>query len=148
MEELKYRATQVCRRGASEEIPLKCDQVRIFVVDDQPTIASTLADILRLSGFDAVWFTDPRDALTAAASDCPNLVISDIEMPRFSGIELAIQLKALHLNCDVLLMTGHPGYLDLVDRAKKRGHNFRVLEKPIILQKLITEIQNRDGGTS
>jgi DNA-binding response OmpR family regulator len=54
---------------------MKCDQVRIFVVDDQPIIASTLADILRLSGFDTVWFTNPREALTAATFDCPDLVI-------------------------------------------------------------------------
>ena len=121
--------------------------VRIFVVDDHKIIASTLADILRLSGFDAVWFTDPDEALAAAKSDCPNLVIADIEMPRLSGIELAIQLKEMHLDCDVLLMTGHPGYLDLLDRAEELGHHFRVLEKPIILQKLITEIRNRDWST-
>jgi len=129
-------------------VSVNCDQVRIFVVDDQPTIASTLADILRLSGFDAVWFTNSDEALAAAKSDCPNLVIADIEMPHLSGIELAIRLKELHLDCDVLLMTGHPGYLDLLDRAKKRGHHFRVLEKPIILQKLITEIQDRNWRTS
>jgi DNA-binding NtrC family response regulator len=87
---------------------VKSDQVRIFVVDDQPSIASTLADILRLSGFDAVWFTNPHEALAAAKSDCPNLVISDIEMLRLSGIELAIRLKELRLDCDILLMAGHP----------------------------------------
>ncbi len=127
---------------------MNCDQVRIFVVDDQPSIASTLADILRLSGFDAVWFTNPHEALAAAKSDRPNLVIADIEMPRLSGIELAIELKEMHLDCDVLLMTGHPGYLDLLDRAEELGHHFRVLEKPIIIQKLITEIQSRNGRTS
>ena len=127
---------------------MNCDQVRIFVVDDQPSIASTLADILRLSGFDAVWFTNPDEALAAAKSDCPNLVISDIEMPHLSGLELAVRLKELHLDCDVLLMTGLPGYLDLLDRAEKRGHHLRVLEKPIILQKLITEIQDRNWRTS
>ena len=69
-------------------------------------------------------------------------------MPHLSGIELAIRLKELHLDCDVLLMTGHPGYVDLLDRPEELGHHFRVLEKPIILQKLITQIQNRDWGNS
>ncbi len=58
---------------------MNCGQVRIFVVDDHKIIASSLADILRLSGFDAVWFTNSDEALTAAKSDCPNLVLSDIE---------------------------------------------------------------------
>jgi DNA-binding NtrC family response regulator len=135
-------------KGRQQESNVKSDKVRIFVVDDQPSIASTLADILRLSGFDAIWFTNPDEALAAIKSDCPKLVISDIEMPHLSGIELAIRLKELHLDCDVLLMTGHPGYPDLLDRAEKRGHHFRVLEKPIILQKLITEIQDRNWRTS
>ena len=106
-------------------------------------IASTLADILRLNGFDAVWFTNPREALAAAKSDCPDLFISDIEMPGFSGIELAIQLKELHLDCNILFLSGYAGYLDLLDQAEELGHHFQVLPKPIVPQKLIAEIQDR-----
>jgi len=52
-------------------------------------------------------------------------------MPRLSGIELAIQLKELDLDCNILLITGHPGYLDLLNQAEKLGHHFQVLQKPI-----------------
>ncbi len=127
---------------------MKSTRARVFVVDDHPIIASTLADILRLSGFDAAWFTDPRDALAAASSNCPDVVISDIEMPRLSGIELAIRLKQLHPGCNILLITGHPDYLDLLDPAEKLGHHFHVLQKPIAPGKLIAEIRNRVWGIS
>jgi len=125
---------------------VKSDQVRVYVVDDQPLIASSLADILRLSGFDAVGFTNPNEALAAATSDCPDLVISDIDMPHLSGIELAIRLKELHLDCNILLVTGHSGYLDLLDQAERLGHQFHVLQKPIGPQKLIAEIRGRGWG--
>jgi two-component system, NtrC family, C4-dicarboxylate transport response regulator DctD len=122
---------------------MKCDQVRIFVVDDQPTIASTLADILRLSGFDTDWFTSPREALAAAVFDCPDLIISDIEMPHLSGIELAIRLKELGLECNILLVTGNPGYLNLINEANKLGYHFQMLQKPIGPLELVAEIRNR-----
>ena len=133
-----------------DRVPPKSFQfkVRVFVVDDHAIIASTLADILRLNGFDAVWFTNSHEALTAAKSDCPDLVISEIGMSGLSGIELAIQLKELHLDCNILLINGYPGHLDLLDRAEKLGHHFQVLERPIIPRTLIAEIQDRGWGTS
>jgi DNA-binding response OmpR family regulator len=119
------------------------DPIRVFVVDDHPTIASTLADILRLSGFSATSFTDPHKALEAACADAPDLVISDIEMPGLSGIELAIQLKELRLGCNILLVSGHAAGLELVDKARELGHDFHVLAKPIGPRKLIAEIRGR-----
>jgi CheY-like chemotaxis protein len=50
---------------------------RIFVVDDEPVIASSLAAILRMNGFSARFFTSPLEALAAARSESPDLVISD-----------------------------------------------------------------------
>ena len=61
---------------------------RVFVVDDEPVIASTLAAILRMNGFSARFFTCPLEALAAARSESPDLVISDVAMPGISGIDL------------------------------------------------------------
>jgi FixJ family two-component response regulator len=69
-------------------------------------------------------------------------------MPHLSGVELAIQLKELHLDCNILLVTGHPGYLDLLEQAEKLGHHFHVLHKPIAPRKLIEEIRGRGWGIS
>ena len=127
---------------------MKSNQFRIFVVDDDHVIASTIADILRLNGFEVAWFTKSRDALAAASSDCPDLVLCEIGIPDFSGIELAIQLKDLDLDCDILFLTRHPHYIDLLDQAEDRGHHFQVLEKPISPRTLIAEIQDRDREIS
>jgi CheY-like chemotaxis protein len=53
----------------------------IFVVDDEPLIASTLAAILEMNGFSAKFFTCPHEALNAARLKAPDLVISDVAMP-------------------------------------------------------------------
>jgi CheY-like chemotaxis protein len=67
---------------------------RVFVVDDEHVIASTLAAILTLHGYSATSFTSPQEALAAARSSAPDLLISDVLMPGFSGVDLAIQIKA------------------------------------------------------
>jgi CheY-like chemotaxis protein len=54
---------------------------RIFVVDDEPVIASSLAAILRMNGFSAKFFTCPLEALAAARFESPDLVIADVAMP-------------------------------------------------------------------
>jgi len=53
---------------------------RIFIVDDEPVIASSLAAILQMNGFSAKFFTCPLEALAAARSESPDLVISDVAM--------------------------------------------------------------------
>jgi DNA-binding NtrC family response regulator len=79
---------------------------RIFVVDDEPTIASTLAAILSMNGFSTRAFTRPAEVMTAAQADIPDVLISDVVMPDLSGVDLAIQMKVRHPACKVLLFRG------------------------------------------
>jgi len=105
--------------------------VRIFVVDDERVIAETLAMILQQSGFAAKFFTDPLEALTFARSDAPDLLITDVMMPRLSGIELAIQMKEQCPKCKILLFSGCADTVDLLKTAREQGHNFHLLSKPV-----------------
>ena len=104
---------------------------RVFVVDDEPVIASTLAAILKLYGYCAKAFTSPLEALAAARSTAPDLLISDVAMPGTSGIDIAIQMKAQHPNCKILLFSRHAHTQDLIEDARSQGHDFQMLEKPI-----------------
>ena len=58
---------------------------RVFVVDDERVIASTLAAILTLNRYSATFFDSPLEALVAAWLSPPDLLISDVEMPDTSG---------------------------------------------------------------
>jgi CheY-like chemotaxis protein len=120
----------------------------VFVVDDQPVIASTLATILQMHGFSAKFFTSPLEALAAARAKSPDLLISDVEMPGLCGIDLAIQMKAQYPTCKILLFSGRPSTLDLLDDARARGHDFDLLLKPVLLPELLSEIWKRVGSTS
>ncbi|AXC15027.1 Chemotaxis regulator - transmits chemoreceptor signals to flagelllar motor components CheY [Acidisarcina polymorpha] len=104
---------------------------RVLVVDDEPIIATTLATILRMNGFFATAFTDPVKALASALVDTPDLLISDIVMPGLSGIDLAIQIKALCPKCKVLLFSGQARTVNFLYDAERLGENFHILPKPV-----------------
>ena len=103
----------------------------VFVVDDEPVIASTLAAILERSGYSATFFTSPLEALAAAQSNAPDLMISDVVMPGLSGIDLAMRVRLSAPECKILLFSGQTCRENLLDDARSQGHNFELLEKPV-----------------
>ncbi len=116
--------------------------LRIFVVDDEDVIASSLAMILRYQGgLHARSFTNPLEALRAAQLDAPDLLISDVLMPELSGIELAIQLRECCPDCRVLLFSGQAGGAQLLESARKTGYRFELLMKPVHPADLLAKIK-------
>jgi CheY-like chemotaxis protein len=101
-----------------------------------------------MHGFSATFFTSPLEALSAAEAKSPDLLISDVEMPGLCGIDLAIQMKAQYPTCKILLFSGRPSTLDLLDAARARGHDFDLLLKPVLPRELLSEIWKRVGSTS
>lgn len=65
-----------------------------MVVEDNPGLRQLMVDILSSSGFAVVAFEEPRTALAAARRKEPQLIISDIEMPGQSGLDLLRELRA------------------------------------------------------
>jgi CheY-like chemotaxis protein len=104
---------------------------RVFVVDDEPVLASTVASVLRMSGFSALAFTNPLKALESALLEAPDLLLSDIIMPQLSGIELAIQIRALCPNCKILLFSGQANTVDFLHDAQRIDENIQILPKPL-----------------
>jgi DNA-binding NtrC family response regulator len=104
---------------------------RIFVVDDEFIIASTLATILQRNGFDAAYYTDPLKALEDARAQAPRLLITDVMMPGLSGIDLAIALKEDCPTCKVLLFSGQAATANLLQASRDKGYDFELLSKPI-----------------
>ena len=115
---------------------------RIFVVDDEFIIASTLATILQRNGFDAVFFTEPLAVLPAAREQAPDLLITDVVMPGLSGIDLAIALKQEFPDCKVLLFSGQAATSNLLETARAKGHDFELLSKPIHPTEFLKKIKN------
>ena len=115
----------------------------IFVVDDERVIAETLTTILQRQGFAARLFLDPNEALSAALAEPPDLLLSDVMMPGMTGVELAITLRKLHPQCKVVLFSGQAQTEDLLHDARRQGHDFLLLLKPIHPVELLRRIREQ-----
>ena len=67
---------------------------RVLVVDDEPNILYALEETVRNLGFECIAACDGEDALVIARGTRPDLIITDVIMPRLNGLELCERLKA------------------------------------------------------
>ena len=104
---------------------------KILIVDDEPTIADTLALIFASSGYEARTAYSAEQALEMLEEWRPDLAVIDVVLPGMNGIEFAIFLKASYKNCQFLLFSGQPGTSGLLEEARKKGHLFEILAKPL-----------------
>jgi DNA-binding NtrC family response regulator len=120
---------------------------RVFVVDDERLIASTTTAILELNGYEAHSLVNPLEALEAVRTvGPPDLVIADVIMQGLSGIDLAVRLKEECPSCKVLLLSGHTETESLLQAARRQGHDFEILAKPIPPAHLLARIKDEDGA--
>jgi two-component system, OmpR family, alkaline phosphatase synthesis response regulator PhoP len=66
---------------------------KILVVDDSSDVRDLLSWMLATSGFQVITAEDGLSGLTMAEAERPDLIITDISMPRLDGIEMIIRLR-------------------------------------------------------
>jgi len=115
---------------------------RVLVADDEQVIANTLATILTRSGFDARATYSGETAVEMAAEWKPNMLISDVIMNGITGIEAAIQVRALLPECKILLFSGQAATADLLEKARAQGHEFEILAKPVHPTDLLAKLRS------
>src|SRR5882724_6645904 len=65
----------------------------ILVVDDEPSIAQIAGDYLRHAGFAVITAANGVDALAAARTRRPDLIVLDLGLPRMDGLDVARALR-------------------------------------------------------
>lgn len=103
----------------------------VLVVDDERIIADTLKLILDRNGFHATVAYDGLEAIGLAQESQPDILLCDVIMPGINGIDVAIQVRALHPGCKILLLSGQAGVENLLQNARVHGHHFDIATKPI-----------------
>ncbi len=66
---------------------------RVLIVDDSPTVREMVADQLRKSGFEVIEAVDGEEAVEKIKAAIPDLVVTDLIMPRKNGYELCRWIK-------------------------------------------------------
>jgi DNA-binding NtrC family response regulator len=110
----------------------------VLVVDDERDLAESCAYFLERAGYLARCASSAAEALDALAKDRFALVISDVRMPRMSGMDLLDEIKQRDPDVEVLLITGYPD-LAMAVAAIKRGA-FDYLAKPYAEKDLMERV--------
>lgn len=120
-------------------------KLRIIVVDDEVLIAETLAEILNAEGFEARAVTAGDAALTLAQTFVPDIMFSDVIMPGMTGVDLGIKIRSIVPRCKIFLFSGQAATVDLLDQARKQGHSFDILAKPIRPEAVVELVRQAAG---
>jgi two-component system cell cycle response regulator DivK len=67
---------------------------RVLVVEDHEDNRQIIRDLLESAGYDMIEAKDGKEALTAAASHRPDLILMDVQLPILDGYEATRRLKA------------------------------------------------------
>jgi CheY-like chemotaxis protein len=109
---------------------------RIMVVDDDAVTARFMAHVLgKRGGFEVCHAADARSALAMAGTQRFDLVITDVEMPGMSGLELLRALREISPDLPVAVITGHASLDYAVQAIRSDADEF--LEKPVHPDELI-----------
>lgn len=123
------------------------NRVVVLVVDDEQPVADTVAEILRKNGLCAIVAYGVDAALELASVIPPDLMIIDILLPGVNGIELAMIMKKQYPSCRMLLLTADPATEELVEQARRQGHDFPVLMKPLYPGDLLFAIADVESAS-
>ncbi|MFI6865615.1 response regulator [Nocardia sp. NPDC050406] len=86
---------------------------RILVVEDEPTIAESIAARLRAEGFTVDLAHDGPTAVRAAETSDPDLIVLDVMLPGFDGLEVCRRVQA-HRPVPVLMLTARTDETDML----------------------------------
>jgi DNA-binding NtrC family response regulator len=78
----------------------------ILIVDDEPDIRFILEKFLTASGYRVTAVASASEALQVGKQEAPDLVISDLQLEDADGLEMIAELKAIHPDQRVILLTG------------------------------------------
>ena len=135
----------------------------VLLVDDEPAIRDVLSSELKEAGFEAQEAQDGIDALVKLRDTLPHVIISDLQMPRMSGIEFIIVVRRRFPQIPVIVFSGStPGELPAEAKPdgwfEKGAHQIPELlkavhdlvrktpDRPYAPQVISTPVRTRRGG--
>ncbi len=112
----------------------------ICIVDDEASITSTVAGILKDEGYETLSFPDAESLWNKLDSVEPSLVLLDIWLPGIDGMQLLKRLHERFPSLPVIMMSGHAGIEAAVSAIKAGAYDF--LEKPLHLEVLLDKVES------
>ncbi|MFD9699852.1 response regulator transcription factor [Lentzea sp. NPDC059081] len=116
----------------------RVERGRLLVVEDEPSIRELLCASLRFAGFAVSSAATGGEALAAARSDTPDLVLLDVMLPDRDGFEVVRRLRSDGVRVPVLYLTARDGTEDRITGLTVGGDGY--ITKPFSLEEVIARV--------
>ncbi|NNE09589.1 MAG: sigma-54-dependent Fis family transcriptional regulator [Gemmatimonadetes bacterium] len=114
-------------------------QGRILVVDDSPETLELVQRNLQAERYTVYLASSVADAIEFLTSTSIDLVITDLKMPKVSGLDLVRHVRENLKDTEVVMMTGYPSVGSAVEAVKGGAHAY--LSKPFTDQELLSAVR-------
>jgi len=113
--------------------------VRVLVVDDEPSLAELLSNVLRYEGWEVRTAGDGTSAVRAAREFRPDAVVLDVMLPDFDGLEVLRRLRAGQPRICVLFLTARDAVEDRVAGITAGGDDY--VTKPFSIEEVLARLR-------
>ncbi len=113
--------------------------VRVLVVDDEPTLAELVTLALRYEGWDVRSALDGGNAVRVAREFRPDVVVLDVMLPDFDGLEVLRRLRAEVGSLPVLFLTAKDSVEDRIAGLTAGGDDY--VTKPFSIEEVVLRLR-------
>ena len=119
--------------------------MKVLVVDDNALVADTLQETLEHEGCEVMTAKDGMDGYSAYLLFEPDLIITDIQMPRENGLKMMARVRTHDPMIQTIYMSGDIGPFQAILQEEEKRYPVTVFEKPFSLERLRKFISGTAG---
>ena len=111
---------------------------KLLILDDEKNIIESMGRALAGLEFDITTSQEPEKAIEIVRELVPQVVITDLKMPKMDGLEFMAKVKEFNPNIQIIMITGHGTIDDAVTAMKRGAYDF--IPKPFNKQEIIAVV--------
>jgi len=116
------------------------DAATVFIVDDDASVRTALARLMRSVALHAETFASAKEFLEREHPDGPGCMVLDLSMPGSTGLDLQQDMVAAKIDLPIIFLTGHGNVPSSVRALKSGAVDF--FEKPIDDDRLLSAVED------
>ncbi|HEV8119711.1 MAG TPA: response regulator, partial [Candidatus Polarisedimenticolia bacterium] len=113
---------------------MSAPRARIVLADDEDAARRSLGEILTEDGYAVRLAADGEEALRLVAEDGPDILLTDLKMPRLDGMDLLARVRAAYPDVAIVVMTAYGTIASAVKALRAGAEDY--LTKPIDVEEL------------
>jgi DNA-binding response OmpR family regulator/tRNA A-37 threonylcarbamoyl transferase component Bud32 len=112
---------------------------KLLIIEDEPLMVTGLRDNFEYEGYEVIAAEDGSEGLKRAVDDAPDLVLLDVMLPKISGLDVCLKLKAKRPSIPIIMLTARCQVLDRVIGLELGADDY--VTKPFSIRELSARVK-------